>query len=331
MTFDMNDAEPQKTGDLIPDGTFAKVTMTLRPGGIDGESEIDRGLLKRSATEGSDVLMLDAEFTVTEGPHIRRKFWQTLTVSGGKLDENGVSIGARITKSTLRAMIDSALGLDPEDMSEATKAKRILRGFADLSGITFVAKIKVEASDNPAYPDKNRLDHVVRADRARVAEDHGRGDRAGPAEHAAAAGGHDGSGRRRTGVGIAGEGAERGDRPGARAPPPAKPAEAPKPAAGVDPCLAEQLRPAPARGRDRCPAGGGSRDRRSPTRRRRRRRPAVRPLPTSRGASPAPSAAARPAASATSTSCSGAAIRTTASARRAASTAAPGMPPGTWE
>ena len=161
MTFDMNDAEPQKTGDLIPDGAFAKVTMALRPGGIDGESEIDRGLLKRSATEGSDVLMLDAEFTVTEGLHVRRKFWQTLTVSGGKLDENGVSIGARITKSTLRAMIDSALGLDPEDMSEATKAKRVLRGFADLSGITFVAKIKVEASDNPNYPDKNKLDHVV--------------------------------------------------------------------------------------------------------------------------------------------------------------------------
>lgn len=161
MTFDMNDAEPQKTGDLIPDGTFAKVTMTLRPGGIDGESEIDRGLLKRSTAQGSDVLMLDGEFTVAEGPHIRRKFWQTLTVSGGKLDENGVSIGARITKSTLRAMIDSALGLDPEDMSEPTKAKRILRGFADLSGIGFVAKIKVEASDNPAYPDKNRLDHVV--------------------------------------------------------------------------------------------------------------------------------------------------------------------------
>ena len=171
--------------------------------------------------------MLDAEFTVTEGPHIRRKFWQTLTVSGGKLDENGVSIGARITKSTLRAMIDSALGLDPEDMSEATKAKRILRGFADLSGITFVAKIKVETSDNPAYPDKNRLDHVVAADRARVAEGHGRGDRAGAAEHAAAAGGHDGSGRRRTGVGIAGEGAERGDRPGARAPPPVNPPRRP--------------------------------------------------------------------------------------------------------
>jgi hypothetical protein len=31
--FDMNDAEPQKTGELIPDGTFAKVTMLIRPGG----------------------------------------------------------------------------------------------------------------------------------------------------------------------------------------------------------------------------------------------------------------------------------------------------------
>ena len=25
MSFDMNDAEPQKTGERIPDGTFAKV------------------------------------------------------------------------------------------------------------------------------------------------------------------------------------------------------------------------------------------------------------------------------------------------------------------
>ena len=35
MSFDMNDAEPQKSGEPIPDGTFAKVTMSFRPGGID--------------------------------------------------------------------------------------------------------------------------------------------------------------------------------------------------------------------------------------------------------------------------------------------------------
>ena len=161
MSFDMNDAEPQKSGELIPDGTFAKVTMTIRPGGTDGQSEIDRGLLKASNAPGSDVLMVDAEFTVAEGPHVRRKFWQMFTVSGGKVDEQGVSIGWKISKGSFRAMIDSALGLDPQDMSEAAKSKRILRGLADLSGITFVAKIKVEPSDDPRYGDSNKLDRVV--------------------------------------------------------------------------------------------------------------------------------------------------------------------------
>src|SRR5574344_912917 len=79
MSFDMNDAEPQKSGEIIPDGTFAKVCLTIRKGTVDGESEIDKGLLKASNSPGSDVLMLDCEFTVAEGPHVRRKFWQMRT------------------------------------------------------------------------------------------------------------------------------------------------------------------------------------------------------------------------------------------------------------
>jgi hypothetical protein len=161
MTFDMNDVAPQQSGDLIPDGTFAKVTMSIRKGGVDGMSEVDRGLLKSSNQPGSDVRMLDAEFTVAEGPFARRKFWQNFTVQGGKLDEQGQSVGWKISKSQFRAMIDSALGLNPEDMSEAAKAKRVLRGLSDLDGITFVAKIQVEPNRNPAYKDANKLDHVV--------------------------------------------------------------------------------------------------------------------------------------------------------------------------
>ena len=53
MTFDMNDVEPQQAGDLIPDGTFAKVVMTLRKGGTDGTGDVDRGLLKSSNQPGS--------------------------------------------------------------------------------------------------------------------------------------------------------------------------------------------------------------------------------------------------------------------------------------
>jgi hypothetical protein len=161
MTFDMNDAEPQGSGDLIPNGTYAKLTMTIRRGGADGDSEIDRGLLKASNSPGSDVKSLDAEFTVTEGLYARRKFWQLFTVHGGKVDTNGVSIGWKISKNIFRAMIDSALGLDPKDMSDATKAKRVLRGLADLAGITFVGCISVEPSTNPRYGDINKLGRVV--------------------------------------------------------------------------------------------------------------------------------------------------------------------------
>jgi hypothetical protein len=161
MSFDMNDAEPQKSGELIPDGAHAKLTMHIRPGGIDGFFEADRGLLKASNSPGSDVQSIDAELTVVEGPHARRKVWQTFTVRGGKLDDKGQSIGWGISKSTFRAMIDSALGLDPNDMSEAAKSKRVLRGLADLSGITFGGKIRIEASQDPRYGDSNRLDRVI--------------------------------------------------------------------------------------------------------------------------------------------------------------------------
>jgi hypothetical protein len=159
--YDFSDVEPQQNSDLIADGTFAKVIMTIRPGGVDGQTEIDRGLLKASTTAGSDVLSLDCEFTVTEGRLARRKFWQTFTVSGGKVDEKGASIGWNIFKRTFRAMIDSALGLDPDDNSDDAKAKRRLRGLADLDGITFVAKITVEPSTDSRYPDKNKLDRPV--------------------------------------------------------------------------------------------------------------------------------------------------------------------------
>lgn len=159
--YDMNDAELPRGSDLIPDGSFVKVTMTIRPGGLDGQGEVDRGLLKAAKTPGSDVRMLDCEFTVAAGPHVRRKFWQMFTVAGGKVDEHGVSIGWKISKGIFRAMIDSALGLDPQDMSEAAKAKRVLRGLADLSGITFAAKVRVEPASDSRYGDSNRLDRVV--------------------------------------------------------------------------------------------------------------------------------------------------------------------------
>jgi hypothetical protein len=164
MSYDLNDAQPQMApiGELIPDGTFAKLRLTIRPGGVNGATQIDAGLLK--ASQSSDAKMLDCEFTITEGPHARRKFWQSFTVAGGKLDEKGQSIGWKISKSTFRAMVDSALGLDPKDESPDAKAKRVLPGLRHLDGITFAARIMVEPASNPQYRDQNRIANVVLPD-----------------------------------------------------------------------------------------------------------------------------------------------------------------------
>jgi len=167
--YDLNDAAPQMgpMGELIPDGTFAKLRMTIRPGGVNGGSALDAGLLKASAT--SDAKMLDCEFTVVEGPYARRKLWQNFTVAGGKLDDKGNSKGWNISKSAFRAMIDSACGLDPKDVSTAAQQKRRMDGLKHLDGITFVARIMVEPSSNPQWPDKNIIANIVCADEPQYA------------------------------------------------------------------------------------------------------------------------------------------------------------------
>lgn len=159
--YDLNDAQPQMApmGELISDGAFAKVKMTVRPGGLNGATPMDAGLLK--ASQSSDAKLLDCEFTVVSGPYVRRKFWQNFTVAGGKLDERGQSKGWNISKSTFRAMVDSALGLDPKDESASAKQKRVIQGLKQLDGIVFAARIMVEPASNPQYKDQNKLANVV--------------------------------------------------------------------------------------------------------------------------------------------------------------------------
>ena len=159
--YDLNDAQPQMApaGELIPDGAFAKLRMTIRPGGLNGATPLDAGLLKASQT--SDAKMLDCEFTVVDGPYTRRKLWQNFTVAGGKLDEKGQSKGWNISKSAFRAMVDSALGLDPKDESAAAKQKRVIGGLKQLDGVVFAARIMVEPASSPQYRDANKIANVV--------------------------------------------------------------------------------------------------------------------------------------------------------------------------
>jgi hypothetical protein len=178
MAYDFNDADSQRTGELIPDGTAVPVHMTLRPGGAG-----DEGWLKM--TKRGDGMMLDAEFTVVEGEYARRKFWSLFTVDG---TTDGQKTAVSITRSRIRAMLESARGIDPTDESDKAVSGRRIESFADLDGLRFWAVVGLEKGTD-GYKDKNVLKAVITPDRrewSKLAQDSRQAAKSAPAAAKAA-------------------------------------------------------------------------------------------------------------------------------------------------
>ena len=152
-TLDFNDAETQRNFDVIPDGTIATVRMSVRPGSVG-----TGGWLRRSKDGNSGAL--DCEFVVRDGPFAKRKFWMLFTVDG---TTQGHAEAAKISESKLRAILESARGIRPDDKSDTAKQARCIQSYGDLNGLNFNARIGVEPPQN-GYKAKNRLDHVVTPD-----------------------------------------------------------------------------------------------------------------------------------------------------------------------
>lgn len=152
--YDFNDAEPMRETTLIPINTIAPIIMTIKPGGAG-----DGGWLKQSST--SDVMMLDCEFTIVEGPYAKRKVWQRLAISGGKIDEKGKSIAGRIGERMLRGILESSRNINPDDKSEEACKKRRINEWGDFNGMTFIGKIGIEKDKTGQYSDKNKIIDII--------------------------------------------------------------------------------------------------------------------------------------------------------------------------
>ena len=144
--FDFNNADSQREFSLIPEDTVCPLRLTLRPGGVG-----DGGWLK--LTKAGDKQMLDCEIVVTDGPFAKRKFWTMMVVEGSE-------DAANISRSTLRAILESSRNIKPDDASDAAKRARLVSGYGDFDGIEFVGKVGIEPGQN-GYKDKNRLKAVV--------------------------------------------------------------------------------------------------------------------------------------------------------------------------
>lgn len=154
MAMDFNNAPQQREGGLIPDNTIAIVQMNVRPGSA-GEG----GWLKRSKDGSSNAI--DAEFTVVEGQHAKRKFWKLFTVEGST---EGHARASEISASQLRGILESARGVRPDDESDTAKTARRLNSWGDLDGLRFIAKIGIEKGKD-GYKDKNTLYAAITPDR----------------------------------------------------------------------------------------------------------------------------------------------------------------------
>ena len=146
--FDFNTAE-SRSFDLIPKKTVCPVIMSIKPGGHG-----DGGWLRPS--KSSDAMMLDCEFTVSAGTYAKRKIFQLITISGGKLDDRGNSVGGSMGRSLLRSIVESARGINAKDFSDAAQQKRRINSFQDLCGIEFLGEIGIEAGKD-GYDDKNKV------------------------------------------------------------------------------------------------------------------------------------------------------------------------------
>src|SRR5262245_19175229 len=150
---------PMQPPPLIPDGTVATVSIHIRPGGV-GED----GMLKRSAN--GDCEMLDLEFTVLDGTYKGRKFWNNLLLVGTTDGQKKMAAG---NLGVLKAILDSALGLMPNDVSAEARAARTV-SIKQFEGMNFIAKIGEEKGgpkkDGGNYPDKNVLAGAITRDKS---------------------------------------------------------------------------------------------------------------------------------------------------------------------
>ena len=159
MAYDYTEVPPQRE-ELIPPGTVAPVVLKIRAGGA-GEG----GLLKRS--KNGDCEMLDLEFTVVNGPHVKRKFWENLILAGSN---DGHAQASEISRRTLRAIIESARGIKPLDLSPQARQARTA-DLKDFDGLIFMARIGVEKGkpknngSGETWSDKNILAAVITPDR----------------------------------------------------------------------------------------------------------------------------------------------------------------------
>ena len=154
---DFNDAEAQQSGfNLIPKGALVPVLMTLKPGGhYDANQGWSDGYPTQSPKTGA--VYLAAEFVITGGEYAKRKMWSNI----GLYSPKGPT-WTQMGRTFVRAALNSARNVLPQDNSPQAAAARRIQGFVDLDGLEFVVRVDIEKDDRG--DDRNVVKTAVEPD-----------------------------------------------------------------------------------------------------------------------------------------------------------------------
>lgn len=155
--MDFNNASKQQEYELIPNGTVVPLVMAVRPGSFGETGEL-------TASKSSDAVYVSAEFTVISGEFAKRKVFDNIGVSGGKLDDSGNSIYGNMGRTRLRAILEAARNIMPDDFSQEAAVKRQVSCYTDFDGMAFLAEIGIQKGQN-GYNDKNTIKLVITPDK----------------------------------------------------------------------------------------------------------------------------------------------------------------------
>jgi len=139
--LNFNNAAPQKEmGDfsIIPNNSFVKVRLSIDEPKSEKADPNDKFL--SVSAKNNKYITFTAR--VTQGKFIDNEMrYQMYTVDGSEKATN-------ISVSFLRAVLESARGIDPNDTSPNAVSARQVKGWGDFEGIEFIAKVGIEPPKN---------------------------------------------------------------------------------------------------------------------------------------------------------------------------------------
>jgi len=172
MAIDLNEVEPDR--ELIEPGIY-RLEIAVKEGGKNGWLKLAKNQRSRMlelvckvitavTNDGRNVTSAHAGKTVRDWITLELDESDAIHLPLIKPDElDRLRTSVRLGRKKLRAIVDSAHGLDPKDDSFIAKEKRKLGSYDELNGLTFYAQIEERAGQGK-YGPSNTIDFVITPD-----------------------------------------------------------------------------------------------------------------------------------------------------------------------